>query len=50
MESIEPSLGFHPTLADIWTYPAKELAARSFRPMITWHSDEHGFGRHHIIA
>jgi hypothetical protein len=41
---------YHPTLAEIWTYPAEKLAARIFRPMITGHSDEHGSNRHHITA
>jgi hypothetical protein len=46
MELIEATPHFHPTLAEIWTYPAVKLAARIFQPMITWHSDEHGSGRH----
>jgi len=50
MELIEATPHYHPTLAEIWTYPAEELPARIFRPMITWHSDEHGSGRHHITA
>jgi hypothetical protein len=50
MEVIEVTLHFHPTLAEIWTDPAAELAARIFRPMITWHCDEHGSGRHQITA
>jgi hypothetical protein len=50
MELIEATPHYHPTLAEIWTYPAEKLAARIFRPMITWHSDEHGSGRHHITA
>jgi len=50
MELIEATPHYHPTLAEIWTYPAEKLAARIFRPMITWHSDEHGSGHHHIIA
>jgi protoporphyrinogen oxidase len=50
MELIEATLHFHPTLAEIWTYPAEKLAARISRPMITRHSDEHGSGRHHTTA
>jgi hypothetical protein len=50
MELIEATPHFHPTFAEIWTYPAKELAARVFQPMIPWRSDEHGSGRHHITA
>jgi hypothetical protein len=50
MELIEATPHYHPTRAAIWTYPAEELAGRIFRPMITWHSDEHGSGRHHITA
>jgi len=49
-ELVEAVLHYHPTLAGIWTYPAEKLAARTFRPMIPWHNDEHGSGRHHITA
>jgi hypothetical protein len=50
MELIEATPHFRPILAEIWMYPAEELAARIFRPMITWHSNEHGPRRHHITA
>jgi hypothetical protein len=46
MELIEATPHFHPTRAEIWTYPAEKLAARIFQTMITWHSDEHGSGRY----
>ena len=50
MKLIEVTPRYHPILAEIWTYLAEKLAARIFRPMITWHSDEQDPGRHHITA
>jgi hypothetical protein len=50
MELIEATPHFHPTLAEIWTCPAKKLAARIFQPMIARHSDERGSRRHHVTA
>jgi hypothetical protein len=35
MKLIEVTSHYHPTLAEICTYPAEKLAARIFRPMIT---------------
>jgi len=37
---IETPPHFHPTPAEIWTYPAEKMAARIFQSMITRHSDE----------
>jgi hypothetical protein len=34
MKLIEATPHFHPTIAEIWTYPAEKMAARISRPMI----------------